>query len=157
MKKILMTFLIGLVSLGMRGINPLGVHKDAAVEMARLKMSLVYLKSVHTFRRLLLSLLGVGVCLIFLTSGFLIFHLALFNYAPWTNTTKLMVGIFLSVFYFVVTALLAKFIFSEAQWLETFNVNGSEDISPRTSRFSSRRSNGEGIHNPETSQAHHET
>jgi hypothetical protein len=95
-------------------------YRKSTVELARLKIALLYVKSIETFRLLFLSLLGVGVCLFFLLGSMVLFHAVLFNYTPWSTTTKMYLGFFLSLVYFLLAVSAFYYVFSQTKWLKIF-------------------------------------
>jgi hypothetical protein len=91
------------------------------LDLARLRASLMYVKSIETFRLLFVSILGIGACLILLLSGLVLFHATLFLYAPWSNQAKLWFGLISALVYLTVAAKAFSYVFSEAQWLKMFH------------------------------------
>src|SRR5689334_17580684 len=86
MRKNVMTLFLLLASSFVKGLAP---YRKNSMDLVKLKASLFYIKSIKTSRLLFMSLLGVGVCLIFLFGGLILFHATLFLYAPWSAQTKL--------------------------------------------------------------------
>ena len=121
MKKILLPLFIALFSAGVKGFSP---YNRSATELARLKMSLMYLKGVETFRLLFINLLGVGVCLIFLISGLLLVPSLLLFYAPWPNEVKMYVGFGCAMMYLLISVGIFSYLFSQSKWLEIFHASG---------------------------------
>ncbi len=106
------------------------------MELARLKMSLVYVRAIKTSRLLFMSFLGIGLCMVLLFMGLVLFHVSLFLYAPWSMETKMMVGLLCSAVYFLITIALFYKIFAQDEWLRIFNAEGimeqlKEEVSPR--------------------------
>jgi hypothetical protein len=91
------------------------------LELTKLRLALMYIRSVKTFRLLFISLFGMGVCLVLLLAGLILFHVTLFLYAPWDGATKMMVGLLGSVVYLSATAVMLSQIFSSDKWLKIFN------------------------------------
>jgi len=113
-----MTFLL-IALKAIRG-TPRAYHRSF-MDLARLKASLMYVKSIETFRLLFVSFLGVGISLVFLLSGLALFHTALFLYTPWTAGVKLWVGLFFALGYLLIALKAFSYIFSESQWLKIFH------------------------------------
>ena len=122
MRKTLISLLFNFLSNPLRGINS---YRQASMDLARLRISLLYVKSIETFRLLFVSLLGMGLCMIFLITGLVLFHLALLVYTPWTNETKMYVGFACAGVYFLLAAGIVTYIFSQANWLKIFH---AEDL-----------------------------
>ena len=119
MRKILMNALLFL-SGTYKGFT---AYPRAYLNLARLKISLMYLRSVDTFRLLFISLVGVGICLIFFLSGLILFNVTLFLYAPWSNEIKMYVGFVLAAVYFLIAGTAFLYIFSHAKWLKMFHAD----------------------------------
>lgn len=117
MNSTVLSFLFKLFSTPLEGIR---AYRKHTMDLARLKMSLLYLKSIEVFRLLFISLLSVGVCLFFLVGGLVLFHAVLFLYAPWDATTKMLVGFSLSFIYLGISVGAFMYIFSQAKWLKIF-------------------------------------
>src|SRR5580704_14055374 len=96
MKKTLWTLLLLWASSAVKGLQ---ANQGGHMELTRLKMSLMYVQSIKTFRMLFMCLLSVGVCLILLLTGIILFHVSLFLYAPWSMETKMLVGFLSSAVY----------------------------------------------------------
>jgi hypothetical protein len=97
------------------------------LETAKLKLSLMYVKSIKTFRLLFLSLLSIGICLVLLLTGLVLFHVSLFLYAPWSPLTKMLVGLLCSVLYITVAVLFIYQIFDADNWMKIFHADGITD------------------------------
>lgn len=118
MRKHLMTlFLLLMPSIRQRLANNQGTYKD----IARLKASLLYLKTIKTFRFLFLSVLGIGVCLVFLVSSIALFNTSLFTYAPYSAETKMWAGFLLAAFYLMIAGIAFSLVFSQEKWLNMFH------------------------------------
>ena len=108
----------------MKGFNPTRNHRSF-LYLARLKASLMYVKSIETARLLFVSMLGIGICLTLLSISLLLFHATLFLYAPWNAEVKMWVGLAFALVYFGIAVKAFSYVFSEAQWLKIFH---AEDI-----------------------------
>jgi hypothetical protein len=92
------------------------------LDIARLKMSYLYVKSIKTFRLLFVSLLGIGISLVFLLSSLILFHASIFLYAPLSPSVKMWIGLLFAAIYFGIAFMIFSKIFSESRWLEIFHV-----------------------------------
>jgi hypothetical protein len=158
MKKTLLTLLL----LGFKAIkgaqNPRAFHRSF-MDLARLKASLMYVKSIETFRLLFVSALGIGICLVLLTSSLVLFHATLFLYAPLSAQAKMWAGFSFALVYFLVAFKAFSYVFSESQWLKIFHaedvvddITGSHRSEASSSPEFSRKNNTgtykeSGIHN----------
>jgi len=124
MRKILWTSLLLWASSAAKGLMS---NQGEHMETTRLKMSLMYVRSIKTFRLLFMSLLSMGVCLILLFMGLVLFHVSLFLYAPWSMETKMTVGLLCSLFYLLATYVLFSKIFASDKWLKIFHAEGILD------------------------------
>ena len=120
MRKALWTLLaLGASSL----VKQIRTNPGNHMELARLKLSLLYLRSIKTFRLLFMSLLSMGVCLTFLLVGLILLHATLFLYAPWSIETKMLVGLTGSVAYLVAAFVMVSKTFASDKWLKTFHAD----------------------------------
>ena len=137
MKKTLWTLLLLWASAAIKGLQ---ANQGDHMAITRLKMSLMYVQTIKTFRLLFMSLLSMGVCLVLLLAGIILLHVSLFLYAPWSVETKMLVGLFSSVIYLLASFVLFSKIFAADKWLEIFHAHGimehlkQEDTSNRKVR-----------------------
>jgi len=124
MKKIIGAFLLLLSSSVFKGMR--SSHTDH-LEVAKLKMSLMYVQSIKTFRLLFISLLGMGICLVFLLAAIILFHVSLFLYAPWSMNTKMTLGLLCSLIYFIATMVVFSQVFAADKWLRIFHAENLMD------------------------------
>jgi hypothetical protein len=118
MKKTLWTILLLWASSAIKGLQ---ANQGEHMEVTRLKMSLLYVQMIKTFRLLFMSILGMGICLVLLLAGIILLHISLFLYTPWSMATKLSVGLLSSVIYLLSGFALFSRIFAEGKWLQIFN------------------------------------
>ncbi len=118
MKKLIGTFLLMLATSAIKGMQA-----PTHLELTRLKMSLMYLRFIKTFRLLFFSVLGMAASMIFLLAGLILFHVSLFVYAPWSMIVKLWVGLAFSVAYLTVTLVIFYQIFSSNHWSKIFHAD----------------------------------
>jgi hypothetical protein len=97
-------------------------------------MSFLYLKSIKTFRLLFVSLLGIGISLVFLLTSLVLFHVSLFLYTPLSPLIKMGIGFFFAAVYFGIAFLIFSKIFSESRWLEIFHVKDPSNDSSHSER-----------------------
>jgi hypothetical protein len=124
MRKTIWTLLLLWASSAVKGLQ---TSQGGQMEVTRLKMSLMYLRAIKTFRLLFMSLLGMGFCLVLLLMGLIIFHVSLFLYSPWSIETKMLVGFLSSAVYLLATIVLFSKIFAADKWLEIFHAEGILD------------------------------
>jgi hypothetical protein len=124
MKKTLWTFLLLWASSAIKGLQ---ANQGGHMELTRLKLSLMYVRSIKTFRLLFMSLLGMGFCLVLFLMGFIVFQMSLFLYSPWSAGTKMMVGFLSSAIYLLAALFFVSKIFAADKWLEIFHAEGIMD------------------------------
>jgi hypothetical protein len=124
MRKTLWTILLLWASSAVKGLQ---ANQGNHIELTRLKASLMYVRSIKTFRLLFMSLLSMGVCLVFLFVGLILFHVSLFLYAPWSVGTKMLVGLLCSVVYLLATFIMFAQIFASDKWLKIFHADAIMD------------------------------
>jgi hypothetical protein len=118
MKKSIGALLLLLASSAFKGVQ---LNPSGHIEMTRLRMSLMYVRFIKTFRLLFLSLLSIGVCLVFLFVGLILLHVSLFLYSPWSMGTKMVVGLSCSLVYLLATLVMFSQIFASDKWLRIFH------------------------------------
>ena len=119
MKKILMAFVMMAVS---RMVAPaVDAQRSSLVHWGRLRMAFLYIRTIKTTRLLFISLLGMGLCLLLALCGFVLFHVGLFVYSPWSPQFKMSLAFFCAALYFGLAALFFYKIFSQRQWLNMFH------------------------------------
>jgi len=118
MRKSLLSFLVLLFPLMTQKFaqNQLGCRNAP-----RLRMKLLYLKSIKTFRFLFLTVLGIGVCLVFLLSSIIILNISIFLYAPLGAGTKMWLGLMFAAVYLFAAIGAYSFVFSQKKWLFIFH------------------------------------
>ena len=124
MRKTLLSLLVNLISNPLKGVN---AYRQNSMDLAKIKMSLLYIKGIETSRLLFVSLLSVGVCLIFFITGLVLFHATLFLYTPWDMVTKMYIGFSFAMIYLLVSVIAFSYIFSQAKWLKMFHAEGIVD------------------------------
>ena len=118
MKKHLTTILFLLLS---NTAQRLTMNKGLYADVARLKIDLFYLKVIKTFRLLFINSLGIGICLIFLLSSLVLFHVTFFLYAPFTVESKMWLGFAFAAFYLFIALKSFSYIFGENRWIGLFH------------------------------------
>jgi hypothetical protein len=93
-----------------------------ALDLAQLKMSFLYIKSVKTFRLLFVSLLGIGICLVFLSASLMVFHVSLFL-SPLSEVAKMWIGFGCAAVYFGIAFEIFSRIFSQRRWMKIFHID----------------------------------
>lgn len=121
MKNTLWAFFLFLASTAFKGGWQL--NRLDHVKMAKIKMSLVYLRCIKTSRLLFLGVLNMGICLVFILTGLVLLHLSLFLYAPWSAATKMLVGILCSLAYLAAALIMISQIFVPDKWLKIFHAD----------------------------------
>jgi hypothetical protein len=139
MKKILMSAL--LVMFGM-------LKKDSAVhqaDIARLKLSLAYVKGVETSRLIVIGALGLKLCFWMFIGGLVLVHTTLFLYAPWSNQTKLIFGLVSGGVYLATAATILSKVFAQDAWHKMFHADRVlEDLDREAAqRETNEQSNGD--------------
>lgn len=97
------------------------------MDMAKVKAARSYVNAVKTVRLLFISLLGIGICLMLLVSGIILFHLAILQYAPWPAETKMWFTMGCAVVYLTAAAVFFGFIFADRKWMRIFHANDFVD------------------------------
>jgi hypothetical protein len=124
MKKALWTLFLLWASSAVKGLQ---ASQGGHMELTRLKISLIYVRSIKTFRMLFMSLLGMGVCLVFLFLGLILLHVSLFLYAPWGMEIKMLVGLLCSAVYLLAASAIFSSIFASDKWLNIFHADAIMD------------------------------
>ncbi len=124
MKKILTTLFLIFFSGKLKGVMP---YRKTYMDLIRLRTSFLYLKGVESCRLLCISLLCMGVCLMLFILSLILFHVVLFLYTPWSNETKMFVGLLFATIYFLIAVAAFFFISSKKEWAKIFHVDSVMD------------------------------
>jgi len=119
-KKTVWPFLLLMLSSAFKGLRA----NSTDLELTKLKFFLTYVRLVKTLRLLFMSLLSMGVCLVFLLTAIILLHVSLFLYAPWDRETKMVVGLTCSIFYLLATLVVFYQAFASDKWLRIFHADG---------------------------------
>ena len=119
---------IFMASMLMKGLNTLlrgveGQYKPATTDLAKIHASMIYLQTVKTTRLLFISLLGIKFCMFLFISAFILLHVGLIFYAPWSDDTKMTITIVCAVIYLAASVGAFVYGFSQKKWMEIFNVD----------------------------------
>lgn len=129
-KRLLLSSLLGLCSLAAKAFGP---YRQEVMDTARLKMSLLYIRGINVLRLLFVSLLGVGLCLMFLLGGIILLYTTLILYAPWSDQVKFYVNLACAVLYMGLSLGTFFYVFAHAKWLEMLQANHIVDrLSPES-------------------------
>jgi hypothetical protein len=115
MKKNLISLMLILFSSAMKGFNP---YRKASMDLAHLKMSLFYLKGIKSSRLLVVGVLVMGVCLVLLASGLILFHATLFLFTPWSDQTKMIIGFIFAAIYLLIPSIVFSYVVDPEKWLK---------------------------------------
>lgn len=99
-------------------------NRMAYTEIANLKLKLFYLRVVKSCRLLFLSQCAIGLCLVLLFSGLVLFHATFFLYAPCGAGVKMWVGFISSGIYLLIAAKFMTGFLSESKWIDIFYAQG---------------------------------
>ena len=116
MKNILMSSLTFLFSRFMNSST-----SNGSTEITKLKITKLYVKSIESLRLLFITLFGMGVCLVFLLSAIVIFHVVIFMYMPWEVQTKIIVSLSFASLYFIIATVSLVCVFSQVNWIKMFH------------------------------------
>jgi len=83
----------------------------------RIRATLMYVKGVRAARWTAFGLVGLCLLYIFLFGGFLLFHVGLFFYLPWTAAEKGCLFMGLGGGYVALTLLILAFALSQKRWM----------------------------------------
>ena len=120
MNKILMGVLVSLFAGFMKKSSS---DQQAYKDIALLKMTVLYLKSVETFRLVCISVLCISSCVIFFITSIVLFHTSLFLYAPWRAEDKMLFGFLSAAFYLLTAVAVCFYIFNPERWLKIFHAH----------------------------------
>lgn len=124
MNKLLLTSLFALFS----KLRELKSSQPGDSDLAKLKISMVYVKGVESIRLLFLSFLALGLGIFLLLGSVTLFYVVVFAYMPWTDQTKIAVGLWsAAVFLFAAVGIFLR-IFDQGQWVKMFHVDKLPEI-----------------------------
>lgn len=123
MNKILISALGIIFSSLMNRVTP----SDRSKDITQLQMSLIYVKSIETFRLLYVSIFGLGLCLVFFLISIALIYTSVFLYAPWTAEAKMLFGLVTAVLLLAVLVVVLMKILNSQQWLKAFHADHLAD------------------------------
>jgi hypothetical protein len=94
---------------------------NQSTEITKLKITKLYVKSIESLRLLFITLFGMGVCLVFLLSAIVVFHVVIFMYMPWDVQTKIIVSLLFAGLYFIIATVSLICVFSQVNWIKMFH------------------------------------
>ena len=83
----------------------------------RIRATLAYVQAVRAARMSIFALVGLCLFYILLLGGFLIFHVGLYVYLPWTDADKGLLFMCLGGGYFLLMLLIVAFALSQKRWM----------------------------------------
>lgn len=118
MKRMILMFLLS----SLPGLTKMmGRARTSTLDLARLKVSLTYLKSIETARFLFISFMGMGACLVMFFVGLIMLNTVFFMYTSMSHEMKFLVGIGLAFGYIGASVMVFLSISSQAKWMEIFH------------------------------------
>ena len=121
MKKNIMSLMFFLFSNVAQQLN---ARREIYKDITNLKLKLMYVNAIKTFRFLFLSIVGIGASLVFLFMSLSVFNSTLFSFVPMSTETKMWVGFGLAAFYLLIAGAAFAYIFAEHKWISMFNAQG---------------------------------
>ena len=91
-------------------------QKDMA-HLARIRAAIFYVKGVKAMRLTFLGYLGLSLLCLLLGSGFILLHIGLFFYLPWTIAAKGLLLLVLGALYLAIGAIALAVLSSEGLWM----------------------------------------
>lgn len=98
-------------------------YKSKSVDLAKINMTIAYVRVIKQLRLLLLKMMAGGLWILLLMNGLNLFYVTFLMFAPVTDTTKFYVMMGITLVYLLVAAMTFFYFFSERKWMEMFNVD----------------------------------
>ncbi len=96
---------------------------NAAADIAKIEAAAAYVKCVVKVRGAFVSLLGIACSLLLALAGFLLVHVALFAWLPWSIGVKALVLLVLGLAYVACGLVLVLNINSDRAWMKLAGVD----------------------------------
>lgn len=96
----------------------LGRLVDLICDLVKARSLSYYVNAVEKLRLICLVGIATTLCILLFSMGFLLFHVALFLYVPWSDTTKMIVMLVLAGVYCIAPLCIIMRLHSRKQWLE---------------------------------------
>jgi len=94
-------------------------QQRSAMHIARIKTATYYVRGVQAVRRGLMGYLGLCVLRYLLGFGFLLLHVGLLLYLPWTLKEKGLFLIVLSAIYMLIAGVAFSVLLAQRTWMKT--------------------------------------
>ena len=112
-----MKFVLGIIS------ALIGRWIDGVLGMLKTEAAAVYVAGVRKTRRAFIALLGSFLLLLLMMSGFLLIHVALFMWLPWSLPVKALVLLVLGVAYLGTGLAVVLWLCSDQNWMRFAKVD----------------------------------
>ena len=112
-----MKFVLGIIS------ALIGRWIDGVLGMLKTEAAAVYVAGVRKTRRAFIALLGSFLLLLLMMSGFLLIHVALFMWLPWSLPVKALTLLILGVVYLGAGLAVVIYVNSERTWMRFAKVD----------------------------------
>jgi hypothetical protein len=96
---------------------------DAAVNIVKAEAAAAYVSCILKARSAFLTLLGLAVSLLLALSGFVLIHIALFVWLPWSLTAKALLLLILGVIYLGCGLAVTFVVSSDRAWMRFTKVD----------------------------------
>lgn len=90
---------------------------DWCYELFKDQILAVYTHAIESVRKVFLAGVATAFCLLLITTGFLLFHLALYLVLPWTESERALLFFILSAIYMTIPIVLVVWLNSRLRWL----------------------------------------
>lgn len=90
---------------------------DPSIRLAKVKAAIYYLQAIKAARGVVIGICLLLFVLTMIGAGLVLVPLALIMWAPWTNETKVIVGIIIGAVYVLVPVISAMVFLSQKRWM----------------------------------------
>lgn len=111
------------ILMGLMLMDRLRRYKNKSMDLAKINMSIAYVRVVKQLRLLFLKMMAGGLWVLLLMNGLNLFYITFLMFAPVTDTAKFYVMTGITIAYLLVATITFIYFFSEQKWMEMFNVD----------------------------------
>jgi hypothetical protein len=112
-----MKFILGIIS------ALFGRWIDRVLDILQTEAAAVYVAGVRKARQAFIALLGLALCLLLALSGFVLIHVALFAWLPWSLPVKALVLLILGLVYLGIGLAVVLGLSSDRTWMRFAKVD----------------------------------
>lgn len=104
-------------------VTMLNRGRRLSLQMLKIQSARYYLQGLKIANLTVLGLLGLGMVVVLIGIGLLIFHAGVFALLPWSVEVKGVVALCLGLFYVVIAAVAIRVALNEKRWMDKAGIS----------------------------------